>query len=69
MVYAAVQNGVILDILDTEEAAEQRVREEIKKDWLSILMKRSMRKLLKRSGDVALHRYSVLKISEVKDIK
>lgn len=69
MVFASVQNGVILDFHDTFEAAEDRVRDEIKRDWLSIMMKRSLRKLLRKSGDVALHRYSVIAIDEVKEIK
>ena len=69
MVFASVQNGVILDFHDTLEAAEDRVRDEIKRDWLSIMMKRSLRKLLNKSGDVALHKYSVIVIDEVKEIK
>ena len=67
--YAAVQNGVILDIFETEKEATVRVDEEIRKDWLSIIVKKSLRKLLKKNGNVSLHRYSILVIDEVKDIK
>lgn len=69
MVFAAVQNGVILDVFDSEEKALDRVREEIERDRLSILFKRKLRKLLKKSGNVALHTYSVMIVSEVKEIK
>lgn len=67
--YAAVQNGVILDIFESEKEATVRVDEEIRKDWLSIIVKKSLRKLLKKNGNVALHRYSILVIDEVKEIK
>ena len=68
-VYAACQNGVILHIYDSYEQARDRVNEEVRKDWLSIMLKRKLRKLLRNSGDVALHRYTVLTITEVKEIK
>lgn len=67
--YAAVQNGVILDIFESEKEATVRVDDEIRKDWLSIIVKKSLRKLLKKNGNVALHRYSILVIDEVKEIK
>lgn len=67
--YAAVQNGVILDIFESEKEATVRVDEEIRKDWLSIIVKKSLRKLLKKNGNVSLHRYSILVIDEVKEIK
>lgn len=67
--YAAVQNGIILSIHESEEEARTRVNEEIKKDWLSILLKRKLRKLLRKSGNIALHTYTILTISEVKEIK
>lgn len=67
--YAAVQNGVILSIHESEEEARTRVNEEIKKDWLSILLKRKLRKLLRKSGNIALHTYTILTIAEVKEIK
>lgn len=68
-VYAAVQNGVILSVFDTKEEARARVDDEIKKDWLSIMLKRKLRKLLKKTGNVALHTYSVITISEVLEVK
>lgn len=67
--FAAVQNGVILDTFDTKEEAHQRVQEELQRDWFSILMKRKLRKLLRKTGNVALHKYHVITISEVEEIK
>lgn len=69
MIFAAVQNGVVLDVFDTYDEAYDRVKEEIERDRLSILFKRKLRKLLKRSGNVALHQYSIFKITEAVDIK
>lgn len=67
--FLAVQNGVILDVCSSKEDAERRVREEIKRDMLQILLKKKLRKLLKKTGDVSLHEYSVLTVcaSEVID--
>lgn len=67
--YAAVQNGVILDTFDCYEEAYDRVKEEQQKDFLSIMFKRKLRKLFKKSGNVALHQYSVLTIIEEVDVK
>lgn len=67
--YAVVQNGVILSSHDSFEEAEIRIKEEIKKDYLSIIFKRKLRKLFKKSGNVALHRYAILKIEEAKEYK
>lgn len=67
--YAAVQNGVILDIFDSKEKAVDRVKDEIKNDWLSIVTRRALRKLLKKQGNVALHTYTVITIEEVEEIK
>lgn len=67
--FAAVQNGVILDVFDLKEDAEIRIAEEQKKDFLTIMFKRKLRKLFKKSGNVALHRYQIIKIAEVIDIK
>lgn len=69
MIYAAVQNGIVLDVFDTYDEAKDRVNEEIQRDHLSILFKRKLRKLLKKSGNVALHQYSIFKIEEVVDVK
>lgn len=67
--FAAVQNGVILDVFDTEDEAISRVNEEIKNDWLSIVFKRSLRRLFKKTGNIAIHSYAVMTITEVKEIK
>lgn len=69
MTFAAVQNGIILDVFETYEEAYDRVKDEIERDHLSILLKRKLRKMLKKSGNVALHQYSVIKIQEVQNIK
>lgn len=69
MKFAASQNGVILDVYETESEALARVHDEIRRDNLSILFKRKLRKLLKKSGNVALHTYAVIHISEVKEVK
>lgn len=69
MLYASVQNGIVLDFHDSYEAAEDRVKDEIKRDWLSIIIRKKLRKLLKKSGEVSLHHYFVYKIEEVKEIK
>lgn len=69
LVYAAVQNGVILDVFPTKEEAVARANEEIKKDWVQIICKKALRKLLTKSGDVALHKYSVIAIVNQEEIK
>lgn len=69
MIYASVQNGVILDFHETEAQARDRVNEEIKKDWFQIIVQKSIRKLLKKSGGFALHRYHIFKIEEAEEIK
>lgn len=67
--YAAVQNGVILDTFDNYEEAYDLIKEEQQKDFLSIMFKRKLRKLFKKSGNVALHEYSVITIIEEVNIK
>lgn len=69
MIFASVQNGVILDFHEDYDSAFSRVKEEISRDWLQIILQKKIRKLLKKSGDVALHTYSVLKIEEATEIK
>lgn len=66
--FAAVQNGTILDIFDSHSEAVDRVRAEIKHDFLSILFKRKLRKLLKKTDQIALHRYFVLSICESEEV-
>lgn len=68
-VFAAVQNGIILETFDTEAEALECVEAEKQKDFFSIIFKKKLRKLFKKSGNVALHHYAVMKITEVKDIK
>lgn len=68
-VFAAVQNGVILDIFDNYDAAENRIKEEQQRDFLSIVFRRKLRKLFKKSGNVALHRYNVIGIHYMEEIK
>lgn len=69
LVYAAVQNGVILDVFSDIDSARARCQEEIKRDFISIIFRRKLRKLFKKTGDVALHRYSVITIVSSEDIK
>lgn len=69
MVFAAVQNGVILDTFDSEEEARALIDEEIKRDFISIMFKRKLRKLFKKSGNVALHSYCVMTVTEVNEVK
>lgn len=66
--YAAVQNGVILELYDSKEDAIEHVREEIKRDWLSILTRKKLRKLLKKKDNVALHCYHVLQIVNIEEV-
>lgn len=67
--YAAVQNGCILGIFENYDDARHRVETEIKRDFISIVIRRKLRKLFQKSGDIALHKYSVITISEVEEIK
>lgn len=60
--YAAVQNGVILDVFSAKENAKRRIEEEKQKDFISIMFTRKLRKLFKKSGNIALHNYSVITI-------
>lgn len=69
MVYAAVQNGVILGTFDSEEEARALIEEEIKRDFISIMFKRKLRKLFRKSGNVALHNYCIMTITEVNEVK
>lgn len=66
--YAAVQNGVILELLDTKEAALERVRAEIKRDWLSIMTKKKLRKLLNKKDNISLHVYHVMQVVNVEEV-
>lgn len=67
--YAAVQNGVILDVFDNHDDAVSRVKSEMTADWFSIAAKKKLRKLLKKRDQIALHRYSVITIKKVEEIK
>lgn len=66
--YAAVQNGIILSIFDDVDSARARIREEMNKDMLSIFMRRKLRKLFKKSGNIALHAYTVLTIVKCEEV-
>lgn len=66
--FAAVQNGVILEIFDTREAALARVRAEIKRDWFSIMTRKKLRKLLKKKDNIALHSYHVMQLVNVEEV-
>ena len=68
-VYAAVQNGVILDTFDTHQEALDRVQDEIKNDWLTIMFTKKLRKIFKKSGNVPMHSYAVLHVVEVEEVK
>lgn len=67
-IFAAVQNGVILDVFDNYDEAKVRINEEIRKDWLDILLKKKLRKVLKKNGSVSLHRYQVYIIESVEEV-
>lgn len=69
IVYCAVQNGVILDTFDKHDDALIRIQEEQRKDFLQIIFKRKLRKLFKKSGDVALHTYSIITVVDEEIIK
>jgi uncharacterized protein (DUF302 family) len=66
--FAAVQNGVILELFDTKDAAIERVHAEIKRDWLSIMTRKKLRKLLKKKDNVSLHCYHVLQIVNIEEV-
>ena len=66
--FAAVQNGVILEIFDTKDAALARVRAEIKRDWLLIMARKKLRKLLKNKDNISLHTYHVMQIVNVEEV-
>lgn len=68
-VYAAVQNGIILDTFDTYQEAMDRVQAEIKNDWLTIMFTKKLRKIFKKSGNVPMHQYAVLHLVEVEEVK
>lgn len=68
-VYAAVQNGVILDTFDSIEEARSCIQEEIKKDWLAIMFTKKLRKLFKKNGNVPMHSYSILHIVHAEEVK
>lgn len=68
--YISVQNGVILDLHATKEDAIARCKEEIKRDFLSLLVRKKLRKYLRKNGNnIALHSYSVYRISEGEEVK
>lgn len=66
--FAAVQNGVILEIFDTHDAAFARVKAEIKRDWFSIMTRKKLRKLLKKKDNVSLHSYHVMQLANVEEV-
>lgn len=66
--FAAVQNGVILELFDTRDAALARVRAEIKRDWFSIMTRKKLRKLLKKKDNIALHAYHVMQLVDVQEV-
>lgn len=66
--FAAVQNGVILELFDTREDALARVRAEIKRDWLSIMTRKKLRKLLKKKDNISLHSYHVMRLVNVEEV-
>lgn len=66
--FAAVQNGVILELFDTKDAALARVRSEIKRDWLSIITRKKLRKLLKNKDNISLHTYYVMQVVNVEEV-
>lgn len=69
LAFLAVQNGVILDVYPTREQALQRVHDEMKRDFLSIVLRKKLRKLFKKSGNVALHQYSVIESHSMEVVK
>lgn len=66
--YAAVQNGVILELFDTKDTAMERVRAEIKRDWLSIITRKKLRKMLNKKDNISLHSYYVMQIVNVEEV-
>lgn len=63
MLYLAIQNSLILGAFDTEESAEARCKEEIKKDSLELLLKKKViKKILKGQIPVNGNRYLVARI-------
>lgn len=66
--YAAVQNGVILAAYPSLELAEKRIEEEKQKDLISIMFKRKLRKIFKKSGNIALHSYCVITVVAEEDL-
>ena len=68
-VYAAVQNGVILDTFESYNEALDRIKSEQQNDLLVVMFTKKLRKIFKKSGNVPLHNYSVIHITEVAEIK
>lgn len=67
--FAAMQNNCILGIYGTSEEAISACREEIKKDWFSILCKKKLRKLFKKNrSNIALHKYAIFMISNYQEV-
>lgn len=66
--FVAVQNGVILGIYDSHEEAFNRVKEEQRRDMFSIIFRRKFRKLFKKSGNVALHHYEILTLTNAEEV-
>lgn len=68
-VYAACQDGVILDVYSTKDEALSRIKEEINRDFVSIITRRALRRIFKKTGNIALHRYNILHIVSSEEIK
>ena len=67
-IYAAVQNDVILEVYYEKNNALKRIEEEKQKDFISIMFKRKLRKIFKKSGNIALHNYRVDTIVAQEDL-
>lgn len=67
-IYASVQNGVILDVFPTFEEAKAKVNEEIRRDWIDIMLKKKLRKLLKKKDNFSLHKYQVFTIEAIEEV-
>lgn len=67
-IYAAVQNDVILEVYYEKNNALKRIEEEKQKDLISIMFKRKLRKIFKKSGNIALHNYRVDTIVAQEDL-
>lgn len=70
--FLAIQNKVIIGVFKTRPEADKCISAEKDKDKVSIMLKKSLRKLfLKDPSNFALHRYCVIEAvdsSEVADL-